>query len=200
MNRGEKPGWPRFKGRHRRIRSVDIPTPNLKQVTRRQVLTLKGIGKCRFKGLIPEHVKQARVVITPRRIKVQLMVETTEPGSQDDRPVLGIDVGIKAQVSLSNGLQRPKRERDLSEVTRCQRRLSKSVKGSNNRRNTRVQLAKAWPRVQEREPGSLHELTADLVTHPSSRLVGESLRIKPMVKNHRLAKSIHDQPWGSFVS
>ena len=28
----------------------------------------------------------------------------------------------------------------------------------------------------------------------------ESLRIKKLVKNHRLAKSIHDQQWGSLVS
>ena len=32
------------------------------------------------------------------------------------------------------------------------------------------------------------------------RVVVESLRIKNRVKNHSLAKSIHDQPWGALVS
>ena len=45
VKRGEKPGFPRFKGRHRAGRSFDIPTPSLKHVNKRDVLTVKGLAK-----------------------------------------------------------------------------------------------------------------------------------------------------------
>ena len=70
VKRGEKPGCPRFKGRYRQIHSFEIPTPAINRVSRRHVLTIKGIGKFRSKGPMPDGVKQARIVVTPRRIKV----------------------------------------------------------------------------------------------------------------------------------
>ena len=199
VKRGEKPDFPRFKGRYRRVRSFEIPGPVIKQLNQRQVLIIKGIGKFRFKADSISTVKQARIVVTPCRVKVQLTVETPVTDLVDERPALGIDVGIKAQVTLSNGVQFPKRRRDMRQVKRAQRRLSHTIKGSNGRYKKHCLLAKAHQRVKERERGYLHELTRSLITHHSARFVVEALQITNMVKNHALARSIHEQPWGLFV-
>ena len=63
---GEKPGFPRFKARHRGIRSFDIPDP----VIRDGSLWLKGVGRFRLPSVPAGRILQARVVKTPLRVVV----------------------------------------------------------------------------------------------------------------------------------
>ena len=69
----------------------------------------QGVGKFRFRhdGRLDAKPLLARVVATPCRIKVQLLVDTLACDWQDDREPLGIDVGIAKQVTLSDGTQYP---------------------------------------------------------------------------------------------
>lgn len=96
-------------------------------------------------------------------------------------------------------MQYPKRERPLRQVKRCQRALSRAVKGSKGGAKRWLALAKTWQRVSERERGHLHEVTADVVKRHGSRLFVEALRIRNMVKNGHLARSIHEQMWNTFM-
>ena len=199
LKAGKKPGFPRFKGRGR-VRSFEFPHPPLKRRGKRWVLSVKGVGKFRFRhdGRLDARPLLARIVSTPRRVKVQLLTETPSCDWQDDRPALGVDVGIASQVTLSSGEQYPKRRRSLTQLRRLGRRLSRAVRGSNGRRKKRLALAKEHQRVAERERGYLHELTARLVKERSSRFCIEALRIRNLVQNHRLARSILEQQWGAF--
>ena len=197
---GKKPGFPRYKGKERKIRSFDIPNPIIKRVNKRFVLNVKGIGKFRFKAAQEfGKVKNARIVTTPCRIKVQLLIDEPVMEHKDNRPAIGIDAGISNRFMLSNGDSLPKRERNLGQVVRCQKRVSRAVKGSKSRNKKRYLLAKAWQRVAERERGYLHEAARQLVNEQSSKFYVEDLEINNMVKNHKLAKSIHEQMWGTFV-
>lgn len=121
---GKKLGFPRFKGDNRRVRSFDVPEPNLKARGKYRILHVKGVGKFRFgtRGRKLAKVKAARVVLTPCRVQVQVIVETPPPSQdQDTRSALGSDLGIKQQFTLSNGVQFPKCWRRLQEAKRRQR-------------------------------------------------------------------------------
>ena len=111
------------------------------------MLNVKGDGRLEAKPLL------ARIVATPCRVKMQLLVDTPDCDWQDDCPTLGIDVGIKSQVTLSDGAQYPKRKRALSRLKRLQRRVARVVKGSNGRHKKRLALAREHQRIQERERG-----------------------------------------------
>ena len=115
-------------------------------------------------------------------------MDTPECDWQDDRPALGIDVGIKSQVTLSDGAQYPKRQRSLTRMKRLQRWVSRAVKVSSGRRKKRLAPAKEHQRVQERERGYLHELTRRLVFEKSSRFYVEDLRVPNVVRNPNLAR------------
>ena len=193
---GQKPGYPRFKGKNRAIKSFEVPNPVIKDNGRYKFLVVKGIGRFRFKHAGPISTKLARVVVSPRRIKVQFLVETPEPGTEDMRPVLGIDAGVKSQVTLSNGHQVKGRKRNLSQIKKRQRKLSKATRGSNNRAKKKVMLSKAWQKLRDRERGILHELTSSLVRNHGARYYIEDLRIGNMVKNRKLARRILEQNWG----
>ena len=197
---GKQAGFPRFKGKGR-VRSFDHPQPSIKRINKRWVLNVKGVGKFRFKhdGRLDVQPVMARIVSTACRVKIQLMVDTPDCDWDDKREPLGVDLGITSQVSLSDGAQFPRRRRSLVKIKRLQRQLSKACKGSHARQKKRLSLQKEQQRIVERERGYLHELTTCLVRERSSKFYVEDLRIGNMVKNHRLARSILEQQWGSFV-
>ena len=194
----DKPGFPRFKGKNRLINSFEIPDPLIKTVNNRKVLIIKGIGKFRFKTKKWLPLVSVRLCKTARRIVIQLVIETDTDVVEDNRLPLGVDAGIKKQVTLSNGIQTEGRNRNLLEVKKRQRLLSKAVKWSNNRAKKKLLLAKSWQRVRESERGYLHRLTSFLIQKHSSKYFIEDLKIKNMAKNKHLARSIHEQMWGTF--
>ncbi len=99
---GQKPGFPRFKSKDRGVRSFSTSQPRLKAHGTWHSLSVKGLGRFRFKGQVDGTVMKARVVKTPIRVVVQLVVE--QPDTQPHPwPPLGIDVGIAARVTLSDG-------------------------------------------------------------------------------------------------
>ena len=138
------------------------------------------------------------MVKTARRVKVQIIHEIADAEPAPSINPIGIDVGIRSRITCSNGYQTGKNELDRTELKRRQRILSKAVKGSNNRRKKRLALVKEWQRVRERERGSLHELTAELVKQSNTFYV-ENLNVLNMVKNHSLARSILESNWGAFI-
>lgn len=62
---GQKLGFPRFKSKDRGVRSFSTSQPRLKSHGRWQSLSIKGIGRLRFKGEMPGAILKARVVKTP---------------------------------------------------------------------------------------------------------------------------------------
>ena len=192
-------GFPRFKSYRRGIRSFEWHNPIIKTHGKYNVLQVKGVGKLRFKGMLPDDIKFVRVVKTALRVKIQLIHELPDVDSALSINSIGIDVGIKSRITCSNGYQTGKNELDRTELKRKQRILSKAVKGSNNRRKKRLAVAKEWQRVTERERGKLHELTAELVKQSNTFYV-ENLQVLNMVKHHKLARSILEANWGNFTN
>ena len=192
-------GFPRFKSYSRGIRSIEWHNPSMQTHGKYNVLQVKGVGKLRFKGELPENIKFVRVVKTALRVKIQIIHEIEDVESAPSINPIGIDVGIKSRITCSNGFQTGKNELNRAEIKRKQRILSKAVKGSNNRKNKRIALTKEWQRVREREHGKLHELTTDLVKQSNTFYV-EDLQVLNMVKNHKLARSILEANWGNFVN
>ncbi len=82
-------------------------------------------------------------------------------------------------------------------LKRLQRRLSKKKKGSKNRQKARQRLAKAHLKVSRQRKDFAVKL-ARCVVHSNDVIAYEDLRVKNLVKNHCLAKSINDAAGISF--
>jgi putative transposase len=118
----------------------------------------------------------------------------------DNQEVVGVDLGIKTLATLSNGEQwissSPLRNR-LQKLKFLQRRLSRKVKGSTNRRKQQMKVAKLHYEISCIRKDCLNKLTTHLCKNFKVICI-EDLNVGGMVKNHKLALSISDMGFGEF--
>ena len=113
---------------------------------------------------------------------------------------VGLDVGITTFVTLSTGEKIPNprfEERDAPRRKLLQKRLARKKKGSKNREKARLKLARHNAHTADCRRDHTHKLSTRLVRE-NQTIVVENLRIKNMVRNHRLARAISDVAWGEL--
>ncbi|WP_043603885.1 MULTISPECIES: RNA-guided endonuclease InsQ/TnpB family protein [Protofrankia] len=134
------------------------------------------------------------------RWHVSVLVETTVSEPPPTGAVVGIDAGITALLTLSDGkkVSNPKHERrDQERLARAQRELAHKAKGSKNRAKAREKVARIYARIADRRRDHLHKVTTRLVRE-NQTIVIEDLNVAGMVRNHSLARAISDAAWGEM--
>lgn len=133
-------------------------------------------------------------------IAVAYEVEIADPVPPTGAPV-GIVVGLKHFATLSDGtvINSPRAlDSNLRKLRRLQRQLSRKVKGSSNRRNAAMKVARLHRRITNIRADHAHKLSTLLATTKQGIAV-ETLDIKGMVRNDKLARHISDVAWGRFI-
>lgn len=202
-----KKGYPQFQ---KDCRSVEYKTSGWKLASDRKSITFsdkKGIGKLKLKGTRDLHfyqisqIKRVRLVKRSSGVYVQFGIdvirkESTEPSGK----TIGLDVGLKEYYTDSNGvtIENPKFLRLGEKVLKhSHRRVYRKVKGSKNRAKARQILGKRHLKISRQRKDRAIKL-ARCVVESNDLIAYEDLKIKNLVKNHCLAKSINDASWYQF--
>src|SRR5215510_1801248 len=205
IKNGEKPGFPRFKGKDRyhtfsqkyeKVRPCPIKGDKL---------TVPGVGTCRVRPSRPieGQCKQLRITRRVDGWYALIVCEIPKPAPLPPTgQTVGVDVGVTSFATLSTGeeIENPRHLKNATDnLKRQQRWFSRKKKGSKRRAKQRIIVAKAHLKVACCRKDFHHKISTDLVRRFDAITV-EDLNIRGMVKNHRLALAISDVAWGSFFT
>jgi len=200
---GGKAGFPRFKGRDR-FDSITFPTYGDGIKIRDNRLYVQNVGLVKIK--LHRSLEGGINTVTIKREcdKWYVVFSNTveiEPLSVSNKAI-GIDVGLESFAVTSDGeiIDNPRYLKEAESVLRrLQRSVSRKKRGSHNRRKAVVLLAKHHLKVKRQRKDFAHKISRNLV-NVYGLIAVENLRIKNMVRNHHLARSISDAAWGQFLN
>ncbi|MCL6749779.1 transposase, partial [Nostoc sp. CCCryo 231-06] len=202
-----KKAYPQFQKDNR---SAEYKTSGWKLAENRKSISFtdkKGVGTLKLKGTRDlfcykiSQIKRVRLVKRGDGYYVQfcIQVEKTEV-IEPTHQTIGLDVGLESFYtdSLGNKVENPRFYRTGErKLKRKQKLISRKVKGSSNRKKARTVLGKVHLKISRQRKDHAIKL-ARCVIQSNDLIAYEDLRIKNLVKNHCLAKSINDAGWYQF--
>ena len=205
---GEKPGYPRFKGRdrYRTFTFKDASHNNgVRLAAGGKRVKLAGIGNVKLKLHRPVEgrIKQASVTLSgDGHWYVAFACDGVQPQPLPSSGAsIGVDVGITTFAALSNGelVANPRPyETAQRALGKAQRVASRRKRGSHRRRKAVRQLAKKHDRVSRVRLDFHHKTALDLVRRFDVIAV-ENLNVKGLAQM-ALAKQVHDAGWAQFTT
>jgi len=201
---GDKPGFPRFRGKFR-YDSFTYPQRGFKVL--KNVIQLSKIGgvKIKLHRPIEGTIKTCTVRRTPTgKWFVTLVCDIDNmPVEQPIKPAIGIDMGLEHFATLSNGemIENPRFFRNEEKsLKKANRKLSAQKKATKARSNARKVVARVHERIKWKRHNFAHQLSRKLVDRYNTICV-EDLSINNMQKDsfHCINKSIGDAAWRMFL-
>ena len=201
----KKAKYPRFHNKHKKnsYRTINQSGTIAIENGKLRLPKLKTLIKVKQSRYFDGVIKSATVSKTPsNKYFVSLLVEEEDAFGTSKSNEVGIDLGIKDFAILSNGT---KYNMDIKHIKklekklkRLQKQFSRTMPKSQNHEKKRIKLAIQYEKITNFKDDFSQKLSRKLVDE-NQVIAIESLKIKNMVKNHRLAKSIQDSSWNKFV-
>jgi len=208
LKAGEKPGFPRFKGRNR-FHSLEYVYGNGCKLRAdgkgRALFYVQNVGeiKVKYHRPIPD-VATIKHVILKRSLDEWYVCLSLDMPNPDpvihDGPAVGVDVGLKSLLALSDGttVDNPRWMRgNLRKLRVAQRQLSRRKKGSNRRRKAARQVARLHERITNQRRDFWHKTTKHMAD-TYSLIAIEDLTLNFMRQNRHLSLSASDAGLGMF--
>ena len=139
---------------------------------------------------------------TDNKYYMSILVETEIEQLEPTDKMIGLDLGLKNLIVDSNGHKYKNHKyltRSQKKLAKEQRKLSKMMKGSNNRNKQRIKVARLHKKIYNQRNDYLHKLSKSIVDENQIICI-ESLSVKDMMNDSKLARNISDVSWSRLVS
>ncbi|MGW4905412.1 RNA-guided endonuclease InsQ/TnpB family protein [Streptomyces sp. NPDC004270] len=206
--KGPRLGSPRFKSRKDARQSVRFTANARWNITGGGRLNLPKIGavKAKWSRTLPATPTSVTVVKDAAgRYFASFVIDTDPAADQARMPetdhTIGIDLGLTHFAVLSDGtkIDSPRfLRRAEKKLKKAHKELSRKEKGSKNRAKARLKVARAHAEVADARREFHHQLSTKLISENQGIAV-EDLSVAGLART-KLAKSVHDAGWASFVN
>ena len=191
VERGETPGYPRFKT-HSRWRTIELAEPARGMVTSGRI-RIKGLPTLRLLGKAslpdPGQVRALTITKRGRRIFVNLTYAVEREPLLPSSDRVGIDMGVSDRMVLSTGERVGQSRRPSAGLERAQWRLLRCAEGSRRWRERRAVLANQQHRERVRNRNECHRLTTEIVRRFGLIAVGD------LVSKGGQRRTVQEQTW-----
>ena len=202
--KGRRVGHPRFRTKHGR-QSIRLTRNGFAFHGTRLYVAKVGQVRVRWSRELPSVPSSVTVIREPDGRYYASFVVDREPSPLPAvSRTAGIDLGLIAFATIATGdgtvetLANPRLLRAAERrLAIAQRQLSRKQKGSKNRTKARLRVAVAHRRVRDQRADHHHKLALRLIRENQAIAV-EDLAVAGLART-RLAKSIHDAGWTTFV-
>ena len=209
--------YPKFKGKYTSRRSYrtncirgtykDKTYQSIEVNLKNHVIKLPKLGEVSIRGYrnldyIHGKVKSATIeqLSTGKYYVSVLVEENTKPCKVQPKKIVGIDLGVKDIVITSDNekIGNPNYIKKYEKrIKRCQRELSRRVKGSNNYYKTKKKLAVLYQKLKNARKYLIHQITKKLVVE-NDIIVTEDLNVKGMIEEKKLSKQLTNVSLGDI--
>jgi putative transposase len=199
VRRGERAGFPRFRA-SRRFDSLTYPQLGFTVDGRHLHASKIGAIKIKLHRPIDGTIKTLTIKREAGTWFACFSVEVEPAPLPASAETIGVDVGLTHFATLSDGtaLANPRHARRAeARIRRAQRRIARRRRGSAGRREAVQLFQSAQAHVRHQRADVHHKLSRRLVDRYGLIAV-EDLNVKGLAAG-RLAKSVHDASWSSFV-
>ena len=206
---------PRFKSKKNPTQSytTKMTNGNIEVINNHIKLPKLGLVKFAKSKEIAGKIISATIRKSPTgKYFVAVLAETDTQAYPKTTKNVGIDVGLKAFATLSDGTTyaNPKFFRTLeAKLAKAQRvlarRKERAIKRkcplyeAKNYQKQRIKVAKIHEDIRNARQDYLHKISTEIVKNHD--IIGiEDLRISNMLQNHKLAKAISEVSWSAFAT
>ena len=204
VKNGQKPGFPRFRGKgwfdsfgfrefvgisleDGRLRFNGMPG-SLRVHMHRPLPSEASIRSCTFRRDVKGWLVGFAAMLSDRPLR-------------EGRRTVGIDLGITTFAVLSDGTSIPSlraARRAERRLRIAQRALVRKTKNSKRRYRARVAVRRCHAAIARRRANHLHQTSARLV-QAYDIIAAEDLGVRALARS-ALAKDVHDASWAKFIS
>ena len=196
----KKAGYPKFKNKYsKQSYRLDNQASHIHQ----DGVKLHCIGLLKCEPQLPEIYKLLSITVSKTvtdkyYASINIETEIPDPVINKNKPIVGIDFGLKTFITTSNGekISHPQPFKGMQKkLRRAQRKLSRRKKGSKRREAQRRKVALIYERISNQRRDFLHKLSSKMVSE-NQAIYLEDLSLKGM--QSRWGRKINDLSWRIF--